>query len=242
MGDPEKAAGQCKYMRNKFPFFGISAAPLKKLVAEAWESAECPLLQLTAAQLEAVLMALLHEPKREMHYAATHTAQLVVEHQWKRERKKRRAAAKRQHSRRAPTTSGADPPVDVSASFLRVLKQMVQTCSWWDTVDSLAKTVGYLVQLYPELEADMEAWSKDEDFWVRRVSLLHQLAYKEDTDTEALFRRCAAMAHEEEFFIRKAIGWALRQHSRTDPTAVREFVEAHPELSALSKREALKYC
>jgi 3-methyladenine DNA glycosylase AlkD len=124
-----------------------------------------------------------------------------------------------------------------------LLRELIQTNSWWDTVDALAtRCVGPLVSRYPRLAAEMDAWSVDEDFWIRRTAIIHQLSFREQTDVDRLFGFCVANAADREFFIRKAIGWALRQYARTDARAVVRFVASHPELSSLSKREALKHC
>jgi 3-methyladenine DNA glycosylase AlkD len=86
----------------------------------------------------------------------------------------------------------------------------------------------------------MDEWIGSENTWLARTALIHQLRYKRETDTDRLFRYCLLRAGDREFFIRKAIGWALRQYSWTDPDAIRAFVAAHEqELSPLSKREAL---
>jgi 3-methyladenine DNA glycosylase AlkD len=78
--------------------------------------------------------------------------------------------------------------------------------------------------------------------WLRRVALLHQLEWKARTDEPRLFRYCLLCAHEPEFFIRKAIGWALRQYARTNPAAVRQFLTVNrAQLSGLSLREAAKH-
>ncbi len=126
-------------------------------------------------------------------------------------------------------------------AFLATIRTLVTTKSWWDTVDSLAKNgAGALVLRYPELRATMDRWVESENTWLRRTAILHQLAFKERTDSERLFRYCKLRAHEQEFFIRKAIGWALREYSKVDPEAVRAFVAVHEGgLSGLSKREAL---
>ena len=124
---------------------------------------------------------------------------------------------------------------------IHTIRTLVTTKSWWDTVDSLAKHgVGALVLRHPELATTMDAWVASENLWLRRTALLHQLLFKDRTDSERLFRYCHARAAEREFFIRKAIGWALREYSKVDGDAVRAFVGAHEgELSGLSKREAL---
>ena len=126
--------------------------------------------------------------------------------------------------------------------FLTTVHHLITTRSWWDTVDALASNVvGPIVAAHPEAVATMEDWLVDENMWLARTAILHQLGYKERTDTARLFRYCLVRADHRDFFIRKAIGWALRQYAWTDPAAVREFVSAHAaELSPLSIREATK--
>jgi 3-methyladenine DNA glycosylase AlkD len=132
---------------------------------------------------------------------------------------------------------------ELDPSHLPDVEHFIVTKSWWDTVDSLAAwTVGPLVAANPELVAVMDQWIADENLWLARTAILHQLGYKDDTDAERLFRYAELQAGHTDFFIRKAIGWALRQHARVDPDAVRRFVADHEEqLSGLSKREALKH-
>ncbi|MGI9646716.1 MAG: DNA alkylation repair protein [Ilumatobacteraceae bacterium] len=121
------------------------------------------------------------------------------------------------------------------------LRRLIATKAWWDTVDALASpTVGEMIRLHPQLLATMDAWVDDQDFWLGRTAILHQLRFEEATDADRLFAYCARRAGDTEFFVRKAIGWALRQYARTDPDAVRRFV-AETELSGLSRREALKH-
>jgi 3-methyladenine DNA glycosylase AlkD len=127
-------------------------------------------------------------------------------------------------------------------SALPRIERLLTTKSWWDTVDELAiHVVGGLVRANPGLVAVMDAWIDAEDLWLARTAILHQNRWKAATDQDRLFRYCLRRAPDTEFFIRKAIGWALREHSRTDPDAVRRFVTAHhDELSGLTRREALK--
>jgi len=129
-----------------------------------------------------------------------------------------------------------------SAGFLETARQLIVTKSWWDTVDALAAhLVGPLVSGHPTLVSTMDSWVAGDELWLTRTAILHQLTYKEDTDAARLFRYCVAQAGHRDFFIRKAIGWALREYARTDPGAVRAFVRAHRDrLSGLSVREALK--
>ncbi|MYT26743.1 DNA alkylation repair protein [Streptomyces sp. SID7760] len=129
-----------------------------------------------------------------------------------------------------------------SPGFLPVLRRLVVTASWWDTVDLLAAhAAGPLVAAEPQLAEVMDAWIGDEDLWLARTALLHQLRYKSATDTGRLFAYCRRQSGHPDFFIRKAIGWALREYAKTDPEAVRAFVAAERDaLSPLSVREALK--
>lgn len=130
----------------------------------------------------------------------------------------------------------------LDVGFLDMGRDLVVTKSWWDTVDPLAGgVIGPFVRAHQRVEA-MDAWITADNLWVARTALLFQLGAKEDTDAERLFTYCLQRAEDEDFFIRKAIGWALRQHARTDPVAVSRFVEANRSvLSPLSIREALKH-
>ncbi|MET9881588.1 DNA alkylation repair protein [Streptomyces sp. NPDC006430] len=129
-----------------------------------------------------------------------------------------------------------------SSGFLPVVRHVIVTVPWWDTVDLLAvHAVGPLVAADPGLTAVMDEWSRDEDLWLVRSALLHQLRYKSATDSERLFAYCRRQSGHPDFFVRKAIGWALREYAKTDAEAVRAFVAAHRDaLSPLSVREALK--
>lgn len=121
-------------------------------------------------------------------------------------------------------------------------RHLIVTRSWWDTVDSLAAhLVGPLVAQHPQLVAVTDDWLTDEDRWLVRAAILHQLTFKEATDAGRLFRYCATQAGHRDFFVRKAIGWALREYAKTDPAAVRNFVTTHhARLATLSVREALR--
>ena len=115
------------------------------------------------------------------------------------------------------------------------LRQLVTTKPWWDTVDALAKPIGRACT--PE---QMRAWARDDNLWVRRVAVLHQLGRREATDPELLAEILAANLGSGEFFIDKALGWALREYSKTDPEWVRGFLGSH-EVAALTRREGSKY-
>ncbi len=130
-----------------------------------------------------------------------------------------------------------------SAGFLAHARGLITTKSWWDTVDALAaRVVGPLVVRWPELVAVMDEWIDARDIWLARTALLHQLHRRAGTDADRLFRYCERRAGDREFFLRKAIGWALREYSKTDPVAVRRFVAARADvLSPLSVREARRW-
>jgi 3-methyladenine DNA glycosylase AlkD len=130
----------------------------------------------------------------------------------------------------------------LTPDFLPTAHHLITTRSWWDTVDGLAQhVVGSLVRRHRALETVMAAWLHDDNIWLARTSILHQERWKADTDPAILFDACRARAADQEFFLRKGIGWALRSYSYIDPVAVEQFVVDHDtELSGLSKREAMK--
>jgi 3-methyladenine DNA glycosylase AlkD len=123
------------------------------------------------------------------------------------------------------------------------LLALVKRKSWWDTVDALASVVNRILQKAdPGLQSMMDEAVRSDNFWIRRIAILHQLAWRERTDTERLFHYAVACAHEKEFFIRKAIGWALRDYARHAPKEVRVFLVKHKAvLSPLTVREAGKH-
>jgi 3-methyladenine DNA glycosylase AlkD len=132
----------------------------------------------------------------------------------------------------------------VTFGFLGQLERLVVTKSWWDTVDSLAThAVGDVVRLHPAPGREvMDRWLAGDQLWLRRSALLHMNRWKADADRDWLFAACLSQAADRDFFIRKAIGWALREHSKVDEAAVVGFVEQHhDELSGLSRREALMW-
>jgi 3-methyladenine DNA glycosylase AlkD len=129
----------------------------------------------------------------------------------------------------------------LESRHLTDLEKLITARSWWDTVDGLAAwCVGGLVRADRTLATEMDRWIDDDDIWLARSAILHQLRWGTDTDADRLFEYSRRRAGDTEFFIRKAIGWALRQYARTDPDAVRTFVESH-EFSGLTRREALKH-
>ena len=122
------------------------------------------------------------------------------------------------------------------------LKYLIVTKSWWDTVDLLAKVVGSLVIRIEGYDQIMLEWSKDSNIWLKRVAILYQLSLKEKVDKQVLERILVNNLGDSEFFINKAIGWALRDYSKFNPEWVREFIEKNKNnMAYLSIREASKY-
>lgn len=168
----------------------------------------------TAPELLALAEALWDLPEREFHYVAV---DLLAKH----------------HRQ-------------LDLDSLPCLLQLVQRQSWWDTVDGLAGVVGDILLRARSGQGDvqrhMDMWLSHSNLWVRRVAMLHQLGWKAQTDEARLLRYALALAPETDFFIRKAAGWALRDHARTRPEAVRAFLSQHAQrLSGLTRREAGKH-
>ena len=124
---------------------------------------------------------------------------------------------------------------------IKLLEHLIVTKSWWDTVDWLAtRIVGVRFRQNPELISSTHSrWIKSENIWLQRVCILFQLKYKQETDEKLLFSTIQELSESDEFFIQKAIGWALREQSKTDPAVVQKFIDEN-ELAPLSRREALK--
>jgi 3-methyladenine DNA glycosylase AlkD len=128
------------------------------------------------------------------------------------------------------------------AEFIGTIEYLLVTKSWWDTVDTISTgALGVHFKRFPEVrETTLSKWRKSENFWLRRATILFQLNYKAETDFDLLCEIIRENLGSQEFFINKAIGWALRQYTRIDPQAVHAFVAATP-LHPLSAREALKW-
>lgn len=131
---------------------------------------------------------------------------------------------------------------NLDAEHVPMLKRLIVTKSWWDTVDAIAaNSVATVFRKNPQLiDTHAEKWIADRNIWLNRTALLFQLKYKTDTDEDRLFRYIIIHAHSDEFFLQKAIGWALREYSKTAPETVRQFICSH-KLMPLSRREGLKW-
>jgi 3-methyladenine DNA glycosylase AlkD len=205
--DPERAAQAEAYLRDQFPFLGISTPARRALTRTVLKGLPAP----DEEDLRTVALACWALDEREFHYFACDWLRKHV----------------------------AVP----GPGFLATVRILVTTKSWWDTVDPLAARVaGGLVRRHPQLGAELDAWSGDPNMWLVRTAILHQLFYGADTDQDRLFDYCTRQAGHRDFFVRKAIGWALRQYAYTDPEAVSRYVSRHRDaLSPLSIREATKH-
>lgn len=133
------------------------------------------------------------------------------------------------------------PPQD--ASWVPRYRRWIVSGAWWDFTDEIAsRRIGVLLRADPDaLTPLLRTWAGDADRWLRRTAVIAQLGSGPGTDLRLLADAIEANLADPDFFLRKGIGWALRQHSRTDPDWVRAFVAAHPGLSGLSRKEALRH-
>jgi 3-methyladenine DNA glycosylase AlkD len=132
----------------------------------------------------------------------------------------------------------------ITPASLPLYERMIREGAWWDFVDEIA--VNLVGAVYTNFRAQtrpvIERWIDDEDMWIRRTALLSHMKHKHRADAAQLFAHCLKVSHEREFFIRKAIGWALREYSKTDPRAVRVFLTKNRKrLSNLSYTEGSKH-
>jgi 3-methyladenine DNA glycosylase AlkD len=124
---------------------------------------------------------------------------------------------------------------------IQLIEKILTTNSWWDTVDTISKYIlgEYLVEFPNETQKVINRFSDSDNRWLNRAAILFQLGYKQKTNADLLFRECIKHAHSKEFFIQKAIGWALREYVKCFPNEVKEFVN-QANLKPLSIKEALK--
>lgn len=216
-GDPERAAAQQRYMKSSMPFHGISSPQLKAILRPVLAD---PAYRISSrGDWEATVRALwdgaMH---RENRYAAIALTGHRLYRRWQ------------------------------DADALPLYDHLITTGAWWDLVDEVASNrVGPILRRQPDAVAPViRRWAMADDLWLRRSAVICQLGSKAETDLAllgySLVANLEGSRFGSEFWIRKAVGWALRQHARTDPEWVRAFVaEHHDRLSALSRREALKH-
>lgn len=129
-----------------------------------------------------------------------------------------------------------------AADFIDFLEEMIITKSWWDTVDWISKMVSLNFQKYPEQVIPVtRRWMDSGNFWLQRVAIIFQRYKNYPTDEALLYRYILEVGDSKEFFIQKAAGWALRDHSKIAPDSVRLFLKNNPQLAPLTRREAKKY-
>ena len=211
--DPAKAAGMRAYMKSTLPCRGVAMPVLRKAVR--------PIIAahpVERTEWEAAIRSLVDRPEyREDYYLVLELGLHRVYRAFQ------------------------DP------AALDLYRHVVVTTAWWDVVDATATDlIGPIVREYPAQKDLMRAWAVDDDLWLRRTAILCQLLWREATDlgllAEVIDANLEGTRYGSVFWIRKAIGWALRHYARTDPDFVRAFVAARPDrLSGLSRREALKH-
>lgn len=203
--NPKRAVEMSAYMRNLFPFLGVSAPDRTVILRKV--SAEHGIPNQT--QIIAAMRILWQMPEREFHIIAT---EFLNRH--------KKVLTKTFVSKHA--------------------KYFITNKSWWDSVDSLRPAIGYVVSTNRELDDVIYDWIESDNKWLVRSALIHQLVLKDKVDSHKLFALCERRQQDKEFFIAKAIGWALRDYSYVDPVAVKKFIKNHPDLSPLAKREGMK--
>ena len=132
----------------------------------------------------------------------------------------------------------------ITLDALQIYEKMIREGQWWDFIDPIATgLIGpLLMKNRIEMNIILDKWITDDNLWIRRSAILSHLKHKENSDDKKLFQYCLKCAHEKEFFIQKAIGWALREYSKTEPDLVSKFIEENKDiLSNLSKREGMKH-
>ncbi|MEO7448894.1 MAG: DNA alkylation repair protein, partial [Humibacillus sp.] len=210
--DPERAAGQQRYMRSTMPYLGLTAPTLAAALRPLLGSPD--LAMASREQWEATVDALWQRATHREHWYAA-------------------IALARHRNYCAWVDSDAMP----------LWQSMIRDGAWWDVVDDMAThLVRDTVRAHPSVEGlRMREWAQSDSLWLRRAAIICQVGAREQVDQGLLTDVIEPNITDRDVFSRKAIGWALRDHARQDPAWVREFVEGHPGLSGLSRREALKH-
>lgn len=212
LADPARAQGQQRYLKTTEPMYGLVTADLRRLVNV--HSLDVLGQSPSEAEILAEVSALWTEAEsRDERRAAIFVLTLP-------------------RYRRA-----------LSPNAMGLVKQIVREGAWWDLVDAVVKVQEHMFGAYPaKSTALMREWARDNNMWVRRYAIISQLHRKAAVDTELLAECIEANFADREFFIAKAIGWALRDYAHHNPEWVREYVAEHAEeLQPLSKREAMKH-
>jgi 3-methyladenine DNA glycosylase AlkD len=208
--DPKKAPAMQAYMKSAMPYLGIQTPELRAIFSRLFAAHPIE----TAADWQGACLRIWREAQfREERYAAIALAGFRLYRPFQ------------------------------TLETLVMYEEMIVSGAWWDFVDAIAsKRLGALLSAYPgRMRKTMLKWSRCGNLWKRRSAIICQLGFKLETDLELLYACIEPSLSSKEFFLQKAIGWALRQYAWTDPREIARYVREHvDELSALSKREALK--
>ena len=193
--EPERAAGQQRYMKSSMPFMGVRVPAMRKTARAVFDRYP----PAGAGEWRAAIRALWRDARyREQRYAAVELALHRPFLRW------------------------------LSMDSVPLLDALIVDGAWWDYVDRIAPAgLGHVLSAEPEaMGAVMRGWAGDGNVWRRRAALLCQLGRKQDTDLALLYHSIGACMDHREFFVQKAMGWALRDYARTDPREVRRYVAA----------------
>lgn len=212
VADPARAAGQQAYMKSAMPYYGVTSPILRKTVGPLLR--DPALVMASRGEWVATIEDMwAGASHREEWYAALALARHRPYHSW------------------------------VDSDAMPLWEKLIRAGAWWDVVDDIATHLVRDTLLgAPEVEGlRMREWAASDSLWVRRASIISQVGAKDRADAGLLVDVIEPNVDDRDFFIRKAIGWALRDYARVEPSWVREFVASHPGLSGLSRREALKH-
>lgn len=229
LGTPERAASEKRYLKSALVFYGVTVPAVRKLAKElmADQLAPATLPKATLLELVRALWAPPSTPGRKKSTARSRPGTAV-------------------HERRSLAIALLEARMDeLQAKDLRFVESLLRECEGWAHIDWLsAHVAGSLVRRFASAKKALDRWAKDESFWLRRSALLALLIDLRGGggDFELFARLAEPMLDEREFFIRKAIGWVLRDTSKKRPELVETFVRAHlPRLSRLTLREATRH-
>lgn len=212
LADEDRAESQRAYMKSDLPYYGIGADDLRAIMRE-------PLKGNRLESFEAWESAIRTLWDRATHREEWYAALAVAQYRWYR-----------------------DYRLDINA--LPLFTYLIRKGAWWDVCDEIAsRLIGPLLETHREaMTPILTQWADDDHLWIRRVAVLSQLKAKADTDRDLLSATIVPNLGDREFFMRKGIGWALREFSKTDPEWVRAFIAENEErMSGLTRREAMKH-
>lgn len=227
-GDPERALGQQAYMKSALPFHGVANPEMRAICKQVFDGYAFDDAGRWRADVMAIWRAATH---REERYAALQLA----------------ADPRARPLQGLPRTARAKVPDDAEADVraaMALYETLIVEGAWWDLVDEIAthRVCPLLLAHATLVRPIVRAWADDRDVWLRRAAIISQLGAKTRTDLTLLTEAIELAVDDPSFWLRKAIGWALREYAKTDPEWVRLHVaELGNRLSGLSRREALKH-